>query len=445
MNQRWTLHVQNFGKIRQADVQISPLIIFVGDNNSGKSYLMSLLWGLLAIGREMFSYKISSLSSYQKCDQWLLNNVGTDIDVNETVQEMFVFWFNDLLERNKKSLINRIFNYNIEIGKLAVKDYKRTFPLKVQWKKDAIRISSTKKTIKFPYIIGQPFTTEDRLRMLIYICWKLLMDEITAPLFPLMSKGKRSGEPVYLPASRTGFMLSYKSLVQDAIHRGFSPSTDDEGNNSVFTLPVNYFLQDIARFEKCDNCDKKLIANFIEDNLLMGKLHSDEMPVPNISFLPRDFGKKLPLYVTSSIVSEMAPIVLLLMSPLKFNSIIIEEPEAHLHPKLQLVIARAIIRLVNEGLPVWITTHSETILQHINNMIKLNNHPQKKDLMSRYKYEAKDLLSDKDVNMYQFDVLETQKTDIQKLHCGKYGFVVPTFNQTLYELSQETFYLQEGE
>ncbi|MGN0357426.1 MAG: AAA family ATPase [Blautia sp.] len=43
MDKKWTLHVENFAKIKMADVQISSLISFVGDNNSGKSYLMSLL------------------------------------------------------------------------------------------------------------------------------------------------------------------------------------------------------------------------------------------------------------------------------------------------------------------------------------------------------------------------------------------------------------------
>lgn len=45
MNERWTLNVEDFGKIEKASVRIAPLICFVGDNNSGKSYLLSLLWG----------------------------------------------------------------------------------------------------------------------------------------------------------------------------------------------------------------------------------------------------------------------------------------------------------------------------------------------------------------------------------------------------------------
>lgn len=42
----WNLKVENFGRIKSADIKVSPMMIFIGDNNSGKSYLMSLLWGL---------------------------------------------------------------------------------------------------------------------------------------------------------------------------------------------------------------------------------------------------------------------------------------------------------------------------------------------------------------------------------------------------------------
>lgn len=41
----WKLKVWEYGKIKQAEIEVAPLTFFVGDNNSGKSYLMSLLWG----------------------------------------------------------------------------------------------------------------------------------------------------------------------------------------------------------------------------------------------------------------------------------------------------------------------------------------------------------------------------------------------------------------
>lgn len=54
MDKKWTLYVENYDRIKNADLQITSLICFVGDNNSGKSYLMSLLWGILTLGKEIF-------------------------------------------------------------------------------------------------------------------------------------------------------------------------------------------------------------------------------------------------------------------------------------------------------------------------------------------------------------------------------------------------------
>lgn len=37
-------------KIKSAEMECAPFTLIVGDNNCGKSYLMSLLWGIKNIG-----------------------------------------------------------------------------------------------------------------------------------------------------------------------------------------------------------------------------------------------------------------------------------------------------------------------------------------------------------------------------------------------------------
>ena len=73
MNKKWTLHVENFAKIISVDVTIAPLMCFVGDNNSGKSYLMSVLWGILTLGKDIFPKKPSEAKVYKQCEEWLLS------------------------------------------------------------------------------------------------------------------------------------------------------------------------------------------------------------------------------------------------------------------------------------------------------------------------------------------------------------------------------------
>ena len=64
----YQVNVENFGKIKKAKVEVSPLTFFVGDNNSGKSYLMSLLWGILTLGKDIFPKMPSESKAYKKCE-----------------------------------------------------------------------------------------------------------------------------------------------------------------------------------------------------------------------------------------------------------------------------------------------------------------------------------------------------------------------------------------
>ncbi len=80
MDQRWTLHVENIGKVLAADIKIAPLICFVGDNNSGKSYIMTLLWGFINNGRKELLSEVSvsdaeSSGVYKKCYEWLKSHL----------------------------------------------------------------------------------------------------------------------------------------------------------------------------------------------------------------------------------------------------------------------------------------------------------------------------------------------------------------------------------
>ena len=109
-------------------------------------------------------------------------------------------------------------------------------------------------------------------------------------------------------------------------------------------------------------------------------------------------------------------------------------------------MAQVIIRLINSDIPVWITTHSDTILQHINNMLKLGtmDKSNQMSLMQKFGYSKKDLLNVDDVWMYQFDA-NTENTRITQLERSEYGFVVPTFNDALQKMLDEVYALDNEE
>ena len=101
-----------------------------------------------------------------------------------------------------------------------------------------------------------------------------------------------------------------------------------------------------------------------------------------------------------------------------------------------------ICRAVNSKISMIITTHSDIIIQHINNMIKLMQRENQKDIYDEFLYTERDLLSCDQVKIYQLEVTRKGKTEVTELKCGPDGFVVPTFNDALMEIMEEAYKIQ---
>ncbi len=72
----------------------------------------------------------------------------------------------------------------------------------------------------------------------------------------------------------------------------------------------------------------------------------------------------------SSMLSELAPLLLVLKSPLYVDHLTIDEPEAHLHPEMQVRVATFFTELVNGGMGIVLTTHSDFFVAQFNNMVR---------------------------------------------------------------------------
>ena len=100
-------------------------------------------------------------------------------------------------------------------------------------------------------------------------------------------------------------------------------------------------------------------------------------------------------------VSELAPLVLFLKYLINPGDLLIlEEPESHLHPAAQRQLARGIVRLVNAGVKVLITTHSDLFVSQVNNLLRAS-HASKRWLRENG-FEPEDCLRHDDVSAYLF-------------------------------------------
>ena len=457
MNQRWTLHIENFARIESADIEISPLMCFIGDNNSGKSYVMALLWGIIANGH-MFYYDKNKCCvdspEYVQCNEWWLTNIGKKVEITPEVAQKYINWFNKILNFNKVKLLQSIFNSKIPIGKLEIRNFSTKSPIFVTLSDNPSPIQKgygytpiNATSLEININIHPKPKSESHLESLFFvnflICWHLLMYGLTR----IANSLEDEESPIYLPASRTGLLLVHRLIASRATRNILSMNSFDDFQERL-TAPYVQFLELLIKLQntaEIKNERKLALIRFLQDEVIHGNITVKEEGKA-IRYSPEDNDTELPMSITSSVVTEIASLLLLLTTRIPLRLIVIEEPEAHLHPALQKKIAQLLIRFAHNGIPIWITTHSDTILQHFNNMIKLRNRSEEEceNLLKEFGYTDEDLLSLEEISLYQFERGD-KYTTIQKLKSGKYGFVAPSFNKAIDELMSEIFAFQEDD
>ena len=143
-------------------------------------------------------------------------------------------------------------------------------------------------------------------------------------------------------------------------------------------------------------------------------------------YIPRGTGIRLTMDQSSSAVRSLLDIGFYLRYVAhKGDLLMVDEPELNLHPANQRRIARLFARLVNLGVKVFVTTHSDYIVKELNTLIMLNHdEPHLKRIASENGYRDDELICSDQVKVYiaQEDLIPleegTKETQKRSYACG---------------------------
>ena len=186
----------------------------------------------------------------------------------------------------------------------------------------------------------------------------------------------------YLPADRTGVMHAHSvvvsALIGSAPTAGLRPATRTPMLSGVLADFLEQLIE-IDRPRRSRKTRRHDHGTSIEDAILGGSVgveRSAAINYPRFTYRPTGWKSDLPLMNASSMVSELAPVVLYLRHMVEPGQVlIVEEPESHLHPAMQVKFTRQLAALVNAGFRVLVTTHSEWLLEELANIVRRSELP----------------------------------------------------------------------
>ena len=423
------INVKNFGPIEKAEIDLRPLTVFVGESNTGKTYLAALIYalhrhfegvsqlpwlnsaasflGLIYGLRRRYSGRLQDEIEQEKLEILKkLNTLGRPFKFSDLPQQMHTeleSWFTD--QKDFPNELIRCFDFE-DVSKLIRFTGNRSNEMEV-----SLSVCDGDQTC-WDFEVWDagsgPTLTGHINPDLILLDAKRKTElhdisDVERLFWDLGTSRWQTGDSYYLPAARSGIMQSHGVIATALIKRATRPGLD-RLEVSTFSGMIADFLERIINYRESTTSPNNIrrIAEQLEEELLEGRIEV-KRPAPEASpeflYRPEQSEEALRMSHSSAMVSELAPLVYLLRSTVgRGDLLIIEEPESHLHPDLQTKIAHILARLVRAGVRVLITTHSNFLLQQIGNLIR-EGELQK---LGESTNESADYLKKEEVGAWQF-------------------------------------------
>ncbi len=444
------LNIRNLGKIKKADIELKDLTIICGPNSSNKTWL---------------SYLIGNM----------LTTIYMPI-LNEDVPEELRTLVNEVIEKGTSSIdLKKAKDIYVKYLQLTIQNSKKTLPNYFKADKDALSELTFKLDIdSFSEEIGFEhewlsntsktyFKVEDN-KVIVTLDTPINIDDenendsrrssITGSLILFIGGFVSSYsfmKPHIVSSERTGALLfqgemDRSTIAIDEVMRSLgnldiAPSDKKPlmsglldilySTRSRLPVPVNMNVKDIRDIVKTKETQSHISEHNPEIIELLDHLNGGEFIIDDneLKFLQKDSSQTFTISSTSSSIKSIFLIDLIIRHKVDPGEIIlIDEPELNLHPDNQRLMARLLVRLINAGVKILITTHSDFLVREINNAIALNNNFEgKKEFLAEHKFIDADLLDGSRVSAYAVD----KEGQVNPMPISKFGIETAIFDELI--------------
>jgi hypothetical protein len=457
------IRISNLGPIKRASIEIKPLTIFVGGHNTGKSYAAQVVYamakvlrgsylrmakveGVKDLGSRVVREELKALEKVigsRRGGSFREGVVGFS-EVGAALQAQAAVWWTGWegeCKKEMKSSLRRYFKVT-DIGdlvRLGNESAKCSITLCAAGG-NAVRtrlligkkLGKVNVSMVTPRIQTLGIGVFRSSRELDYFDFQYgLMEAWRKPW-----KGIADHDCYYLPAARSG-ILQLWDMVQ-------LYTLENLPEEFGFTDLVRDFLGNIARtsVRGWGREEKRGAAGaleVLENEIMRGEVVLvRERPGPLRLEYRFGEGASLGIQRASSMVAELAPLDLFIKGVLgKGDLLIIEEPEAHLHPSSQIQIAKLIARLVNSGIRVMCTTHSPLLVNRISNLVLAGG--VRESVRKELGLKRADIIKEEDLGVYQFVATGDGSLVKRVKMVSKFGIPEDEFLEEYEKISLESY------
>ncbi|EIZ1365772.1 hypothetical protein ACS85_16800 [Vibrio parahaemolyticus] len=444
--------IKNLGKIKQANIEVNDLTIICGPNSSNKTWLSYFINHILSSVNQSVSDIVMTMDSSLNDEIENLLDLGSgSIDLNNHKDI-----FQQAFELSAKTTLDKLpsyFNLGSEVFEetqidlcehVAINEnkYSRVDGRRVKLEKplhssvvniDVIPDSEG----KIVYSNGKGFNIiRHLLKREIYshITRVLLSDSIFRP-FVITSE--RTGCMVFQPEidrttikAKEAFSELSEIADLESLPSEFIDTLEElsQGEHYTYANPVKHnvnIVRDASIYMRHSSFIKDAHPEVLE---AIDKVNGGTFSYANsqLMFTTEDESNTLPVSISSSSVKSLFLLDLYIKSIAGPNDLLlIDEPELNLHPDNQRLMARVIARLVNTGVKVLITTHSDYLIREINNSIMLSNvFNDREEIMKSNDIIEEDILKPSQVSAYMVD----EKGVVSEMAVGKLGINTQIFD-----------------